>query len=242
MEQTAVPMEQTAVLITGCSSGIGLGLAARLAADPARRFKVFATMRDLAKGERLRERLGGGCPETLELLQLDVTDPRSLAAATRRVLGQRLDVLGVPFNSIYCASKFAVEGLCESLAVVLRPFNIHVTLVECGPVRTGFLQNLQRADPEGSELQGLDADTQRLYRRYLRHCRGLFRDAAQEVEEVLQVFLDAIGTPCPPLRCVTTQLFAPLARLKLASPDGSDYVRAMHDFVFGPDEDGGDQP
>lgn len=51
-------------------------------------------MRDLAKGERLRERLGGGCPETLELLQLDVTDPRSLAAAARRVLGQRLDVLG----------------------------------------------------------------------------------------------------------------------------------------------------
>ncbi|XP_040392824.1 17-beta-hydroxysteroid dehydrogenase type 1 [Cygnus olor] len=295
-------MEQTAVLITGCSSGIGLGLAARLAADPARRFKVFATMRDLAKGERLRERLGGGCPETLELLQLDVTDPRSLAAAARRVQGQRLDVLvcnagvglmgpletcseqamrtvfevnlfgairtiqaflpamkrrragrilvtgsvgglqGVPFNSVYCASKFAVEGLCESLAIVLRPFNIHVTLVECGPVHTGFLQNLQRADPEGSELQGLDADTQRLYRRYLRHCRGLFRDAAQEVEEVLQVFLEAIGTPCPPLRCVTTQLFAPLARLKLASPDGSDYVRAMHDFVFGPDEDGGDQP
>lgn len=31
---------------------------------------------------------------------------------------------GVPFNSVYCASKFAVEGLCESLAIVLRPFNI----------------------------------------------------------------------------------------------------------------------
>uniref|UniRef100_A0A8C3BXT9 Hydroxysteroid 17-beta dehydrogenase 1 n=1 Tax=Cairina moschata TaxID=8855 RepID=A0A8C3BXT9_CAIMO len=298
----AVPMEQTTVLITGCSSGIGLGLAARLAADSARRFKVFATMRDLAKSEQLRERLGGGCPETLELLQLDVTDPRSLAAAAQRVQGQRLDVLvcnagvglmgpletcseqamrtvfevnlfgairtiqaflpamkrrragrivvtgsvgglqGVPFNSVYCASKFAVEGLCESLAIVLRPFNIHVTLVECGPVNTGFLQNLQRADPEGSELQGLDRDTRRLYRRYLRHCHGLFRDAAQEVEEVLQVFLEAISTPCPPLRCATTQLFAPLARLKLASPDGSDYVRAMHDFVFGPGDDGGDQP
>lgn len=57
-----------------------------------------------------------------------------------------------------------------------------------------------------------------------------------------QVFLEAISTPCPPLRCATTQLFAPLARLKLASPDGSDYVRAMHDFVFGPGDDGGDQP
>lgn len=55
---------------------------------------VYATMRDLAKGERLLQRLGGRCPDTLEMLQLDVTDPRSLAAAARRVQGQRLDVLG----------------------------------------------------------------------------------------------------------------------------------------------------
>ncbi|XP_074783006.1 17-beta-hydroxysteroid dehydrogenase type 1 isoform X2 [Athene noctua] len=295
-------MERTTVLITGCSSGIGLGLAARLAADTARRFQVFATMRDLAKGERLLERLGGRCPDTLELLQLDVTDPRSLAAAAQRVQGQRLDVLvcnagvglmgpletcsdqamkslfdvnlfgavrtiqaflpamkrrragriivsssigglqGLPFNSLYCASKFAVEGLCESLAIVLRPFNIHLTLVECGPVRTSFLANVRRPEPEGSELRGLDAETRGLYRRYLRHCQSLFRDAAQEVDEVLQVFLEAIGTPCPPLRCVTSQLLAPLWRLRLASPDGSAYVGAMHDFVFGRGEAAGDRP
>ncbi|KAM4756730.1 17-beta-hydroxysteroid dehydrogenase type 1 isoform 2-T2 [Cyanocitta cristata] len=235
-------MERTTVLITGCSSGIGLGLAARLAADATRRFKVYATMRDLAKGERLLERLGGCCPDTLEVLQLDVTDPRSLAAAAQRVQGQRLDVLGLPFNAVYCASKFAVEGLCESLAIVLRPFNIHLTLVECGPVHTSFLANLQRPDPEGSEMRGLDAATQGLYRRYLWHCQSIFRDAAQEVEEVLPVFLEAIGSPCPPLRCASTQLLAPLWPLRLSSPDGSAYVRAMHDFVFGGSEAGGDQP
>ncbi|XP_071306898.1 17-beta-hydroxysteroid dehydrogenase type 1 [Agelaius tricolor] len=336
-------MERTTVLITGCSSGIGLGLAARLAADAARRFKgkgvsaargsasprwshqgqaepgvgwggcstaalshalspVYATMRDLAKGERLLERLGGCCPDTLELLQLDVTDPCSLAAAAQRVQGQQLDVLvcnagvglmgpletcseqamktlfdvnvfgavrtiqaflpamksrragriivsssigglqGLPFNAVYCASKFAVEGLCESLAIVLHPFNIHLTLVECGPVHTSFLANLQRPDPEGSEMRGLDAETQGLYRRYLGHCQSTFRDTAQEVEEVLPLFLEAIGSPCPPLRCASTQLLAPLRRLRLSSPDGSAYVRAMHDFVFGGTESGGDQP
>ncbi|XP_035759387.1 estradiol 17-beta-dehydrogenase 1 [Egretta garzetta] len=163
----------------------------------------------------------------------------SLPAMKRRRAGRIIisssvgGLQGLPFNSLYCASKFAVEGLCESLAIVLQRFNIYLTLVECGPVNTSFLANLQRPDPEGSELQGLDAETQDLYCRYLQHCQSLFRDTAQEVEEVLQVFLEAIGTPCPPLRCVTTQLFAPFSRLRLANPDGSAYVRAMHDFVFG---------
>lgn len=31
---------------------------------------------------------------------------------------------GLPFNELYCASKFAVEGACESLAILLQHFNI----------------------------------------------------------------------------------------------------------------------
>jgi len=56
------------------------------------------------------------------------------------------------------------------------------------------------------------------------------------------VFLEAISTPQPPLRCLSAPRLAPLARLRLDSPDGSAYVRAMHDFVFGRGEAGGDQP
>ncbi|KAK2111864.1 hypothetical protein P7K49_011610 [Saguinus oedipus] len=32
---------------------------------------------------------------------------------------------GLPFNDVYCSSKFALEGLCESLAVLLPPFGVH---------------------------------------------------------------------------------------------------------------------
>ena len=62
-----------------------------------------------------------------------------------------------------------------------------MTLVECGPVHTTFMDNAWRADPDGRELRALDAETQQLYRRYLQHCTQLFLDAAQEVDEVLQV-------------------------------------------------------
>ena len=31
---------------------------------------------------------------------------------------------GMPFNGVYCASKFAVEGLVESLTPMLKTFNV----------------------------------------------------------------------------------------------------------------------
>ncbi len=46
---------------------------------------------------------------------------------------------GIETGSLYCSSKFAVEGFSESLAAELAPFDIHVTIVEPGPFRTDFL-------------------------------------------------------------------------------------------------------
>ncbi len=46
---------------------------------------------------------------------------------------------GIETGSLYCSSKFAVEGFSESLAAEVAPFGIHVTIVEPGPFRTDFL-------------------------------------------------------------------------------------------------------
>ncbi len=47
---------------------------------------------------------------------------------------------GVPFISPYCAGKFAIEGLSESLYYELRPLNIRIKLVEPGGIKTNFRQ------------------------------------------------------------------------------------------------------
>ncbi|AKD54009.1 oxidoreductase [Spirosoma radiotolerans] len=46
-----------------------------------------------------------------------------------------------PGWGIYCATKFAVEGLSESLAAEVAPFGIKVTIVEPGYFRTEFLSS-----------------------------------------------------------------------------------------------------
>jgi len=49
-------------------------------------------------------------------------------------------IVGTPFVDIYCASKFAVEGLSESLAPLLWQFDIRCTILETGPVQSQIHQ------------------------------------------------------------------------------------------------------
>ena len=49
---------------------------------------------------------------------------------------------GFPSSSAYVSTKFAVEGLSESLSYELEPFGIRVVIVEPGVIRTNFLDGV----------------------------------------------------------------------------------------------------
>jgi len=196
-------MASQIVLISGCSSGIGLATAVFLAKDAEKRFKVYATLRNLAKKEQLEEEGKDCLGDTLIIKQMDVCSDESVEKAVKEVLDAegKIDVLfnnagvsvyspvecvpisiaqdmfnvnffgtlrlikavlpsmkarqsghiinnssvggivGIPFLDIYSASKFAVEGLSESMAPLLQQFGIRYTLLEPGPIDTLLGEN-----------------------------------------------------------------------------------------------------
>ena len=83
------------VLISGCSSGIGLATAVFLAKDAEKRFKVYATMRNLAKKGQLEEEGQEYLGDTLVIKQMDVCSDESVEKAVKEVLDieGRIDVL-----------------------------------------------------------------------------------------------------------------------------------------------------
>ncbi len=94
-------MAERSILITGCSSGIGLDAARAL---KQRGWRVFATCRQEADCDRLRT-------EGLESFRLDYADEDSIAEAVAEVMartGGRLDAL---FNNGAYACPGAVEDL-----------------------------------------------------------------------------------------------------------------------------------
>ena len=94
-------MAERSVLITGCSSGIGLDAAHTL---KARGWRVFATCRQAADCDRLRS-------EGLESFQLDYADEDSIAAAVAEVVARTGGTLDALFNNGAYACPGAVEDL-----------------------------------------------------------------------------------------------------------------------------------
>jgi short-subunit dehydrogenase len=57
--------------------------------------------------------------------------------------------IGIPFQAIYSATKFAVEGFTEALRLEVTPFGIRVVLIEPGDFRTGFTASRRKAAGAG---------------------------------------------------------------------------------------------
>ncbi|CAG5897924.1 retinol dehydrogenase 8 isoform 2-T2 [Menidia menidia] len=280
------------VLVTGCSSGIGLALAVRLAKDELRRYKVVATMRDLGKRGPLETAAGDSLHKTLEIKKLDACSEASIKECVDSLPNRQVDVLvsnagagmigplecqsiaamkelfdtnffglarlvkevlpdmkqrksghivvmssvmgiqGLLFNDVYSASKFAVEGFCESLAVQAMKFNIKTTLVEPGPVVTEFERKVYE-DAEQMDLSETDEETARIFREiYLPYSKKVFSSLGQTPEEVAEQTLKVITAKEPPLRHQTNRLYMPMTALKHADPTGRLPLDTFYKMIF----------
>ncbi|TMM03578.1 MAG: SDR family NAD(P)-dependent oxidoreductase [Actinobacteria bacterium] len=107
------PVPSEAVLITGCSSGIGNATAEHLAAEG---WKVYATAR---RPETIADLAEKGC----ETLALDVTDEKSMAGAVEKV-SQAEGAVGVLVNNAGYSQSGAVESV--PMDQVRRQFDTNV--------------------------------------------------------------------------------------------------------------------
>jgi NAD(P)-dependent dehydrogenase (short-subunit alcohol dehydrogenase family) len=119
---------------------------------------------------------------------------------------------------LYCATKFAVEGVSEALAQEVAPFGIRVTLVEPGYFRTNFLT--------GGSLLSADAtipaydQIRRVREDHLRIDGTQIGDPAQAARALIAV----VAQDEPPLRLLLGSDALAYARAKLSAL-GEDFDR-----------------
>lgn len=123
-------------------------------------------------------------------------------------------LIGQPFNEIYCASKFAVEGLLESMATYVTPeFNINFSLIEPGGIATNFAN--QVLESIGSTGGVYDDAYKPALERYISFSQNRPKDNLyQTAEEVAEVVLKCAESDHPSLRIRTSPWAEQFCRLK----------------------------
>ena len=256
------------ILITGCSTGIGLCVALGL---QKRGYRVFATAR---KNDDVNKLIA----MDLEALQLDLDDSQSIKTAvneifkrtnntldalfnngaygqagaiediSRDVLRQQLEtnvlgwheltnlvlpvmikqghgriiqnssVLGfiaLKFRGAYSASKYAIEGLSDTLRQELIGTNVYVSLIEPGPIESQF-----RANSFAAYKKNINKDESRFKEEYEATEKRLGKKGAAvpftlPPEAVLKKVIHALESKKPKPRyyvTIPTYLFAYLKR------------------------------
>jgi len=282
------------VLITGTSTGVGFQTAILFAKNE---YKVYATMRDLKKSDALKSIIEKE-DLNIEILQLDVTDIKSIKSAVNKIINQdkKIDILinnagagfgktteqstekeirwvtdvnhlgvvfctqsvlpfmrkqksgqiislssvgglvGQPFNELYCAAKFAVEGFMEALSTYISdPFNIKITCVEPGGISTEFMKSaINNSSKDGQFATGEYAP---IFKRYMDKNLKRANEGIQQVyqtgSEVSQVILKVANMEQPPLRIRTSEWAEKFCELKtMSDPDGTKLVNQIKkDFL-----------
>lgn len=260
------------VVVTGCSSGIGLATAVEFA---RRGSTVVATMRDLARSEPLRRALAAGAT-TADIRVLDVSDDEAVPGAIASIAADhgRIDIVvsnagvgsdgtteeltlddfrnafetnvlgsvrllhavlpdwrargegrfvavssvsgsvGMPFNDAYCASKFALEGMLESLHPVVALHGVRISIVEPGPVAGDFAH--RAAAPASRTGDGPYVEARAKFQ--------AVQDAgfanAQTNEEIAASLWEVATAPDPVLRYQTSNDVTKLIALKVKDLTG----------------------
>jgi NAD(P)-dependent dehydrogenase (short-subunit alcohol dehydrogenase family) len=145
-----------------------------------------------------------------------------LAALTRAVLpgmrarrrGAIVNVASVgglrggPGAGYYCASKFAVVGLSESLAEEVEPLGVHVMIVEPGPFRTDWAGRSLKTP--ATAIADYEATAGRRRREIAGYSGAQPGDPARAAEAVIA----ALQSPAPPRHLVLGRFGLDLARAK----------------------------
>jgi NAD(P)-dependent dehydrogenase (short-subunit alcohol dehydrogenase family) len=127
-----------------------------------------------------------------------------------------LGLVALPYRGAYTASKFALEGLTDTLRLELAGSGIHVVLIEPGPIASRFRANARAAfhrhiDPVRSAHHARYAGMERRLAK-----PGPAAPFTLPPEAVLEKLIAALESPRPRIRyyvTVPTRLFAWLRRL-----------------------------
>jgi NAD(P)-dependent dehydrogenase (short-subunit alcohol dehydrogenase family) len=134
--------------------------------------------------------------------------------------------VAIPVSSAYVATKFALEGLSESMRYELKEFGINIIIIEPGVIRTNFVENMKTAGTR-SRSESPYAD---LIGRTLKGFGGLM-DNSSPPKLVAEAILNAITSKEPEIRYVVGDDAKSIMKVRKSTSD-KEFENWMYESVL----------
>jgi NAD(P)-dependent dehydrogenase (short-subunit alcohol dehydrogenase family) len=133
---------------------------------------------------------------------------------------------GIATNSAYVSSKFAVEGLTESISYELEPFGIRTIIIEPGIIKTNFLNS--------SKLARKERDPNSPYKNFMQNSeKGInkLNESGQDPGIVANIIKESIEDTNPRLRYLASKDVEQIMEIKnkLSDEDFHSMLKKMGD-------------
>jgi short-subunit dehydrogenase len=133
-------------------------------------------------------------------------------------------IFGYPGGSAYVSTKFAVEGLSESMAYELEPFGVKVVLVEPGFIRTNFANAMVIA----KKAQEPSSPYSQMMQKISVNSREMTKNGSS-VDLVAKLSLEAVTSKNPNLRYLAGKDVETWAASKKSSE--TEFYNMMKNFA-----------
>ena len=134
--------------------------------------------------------------------------------------------IGLPALSAYHSTKFALEGLSESISYEVEPFGIRVVIIEPGVIRTNIMNSsistTKASDPKSPYIKLM----QKVESRF----RSNMENASSPPEAVAKVILQAVTSENPELRYTVGNDATTLIQARTNMPDKEFQKIIMQNF------------
>jgi short-subunit dehydrogenase len=133
---------------------------------------------------------------TIRLIKAIVPIMRKQRNGTIVNISSMVGRFGVPLNAAYVSSKFALEGLSESISFELEEFGIKVIVVEPGVIQTDFFHNLK--------VRGNDTKSPyyKLMDKRIAFLKAAMKNSVSSSDQVAKTILHAVNSRDPDMRYV----------------------------------------
>ena len=136
--------------------------------------------------------------------------------------------ISLPVLSAYNSTKFALEGLSESMSYELEPFGIKVIIIEPGVIRT----NIMDSSIFAKKAQNPKSPYFSLIQKVERNFKSMMENKSSPPEEVAKVILGALTSKNPQLRYTVGDDAATMIQARVNMSDNEFKKMIMQNFFI----------